>query len=55
MVVYQPNWNPSVAPSTRFSNVYGNVQLNRLLVGDRHMCGEGERREAEPVCPTSVP
>ena len=55
MAVHQLNWNSSVVPSTRFSNVYEKVQLNRLLVGDKRTCGEGERREAEPACPTSVP
>ena len=54
MAVGQPNWNPSVVPSKSFSNVYENIQLNCLLVGDRRTCGEGERREDEAPCPTNV-
>ena len=50
MAVRLPNWNLSVLPSTSFSNVCGNVQLSRLLVGDRRMCGEGEPREDGPAC-----
>ena len=54
MAVCQLNWNLSVIPSTSFSNVCGNVQLNRLLEGDRRTYGEGKPREDEPACPTSV-
>ena len=51
MAVRQPNWNLLAVPSTSFSNVYENVQLNRLLVGDRRSCGKANAKKMNQRVP----